>query len=385
MKFLPLILRSLLRKKTRTVFTILSIFVAFILFGYLAAIDSAFGLGVDLVGEDRLILQHKVSLVQLLPESYLRRLEAVDGIIFVTHCTWFGGVYRDPKNYFPQLVVQPERYFKMYPEFLLPEEQLSAWLEDRTGAVVGRATAQRYGFKIGDRVPIQGTFWRLADGGSTWEFTIRGIYDGAEDGTDTTQFVFRYDYFDETRVASAKGLVGWYMLRIRDPERAPEIAAKVDAMFANSFYETKTTTEKAFLRGFANQIGNIGAILTAVLAAVFFTILLVSGNTMAQSVRERSSEFAVLKTLGFSDGLVLLLVLGESFALSVFAGLAGLATAWYLISLGDPTGGVLPIFYFPPEKLVTGLSFIILLALLSGLFPAIQAMRLRIADALRRS
>jgi len=383
-KFFPLIWRNLLRKKARAGFTFLSILVAFLLFGLLGAIQTGFSQGVDLAGVDRLVLTHKVSLIQLLPISYLPRIQAVPNVTDVAHFTWFGGIYQDPRNFFAQMPVDPERFLRLYPEYVLPEEQKKAWLEDRTGAIAGRKLAERFGWKIGDRIPIQATIWRKADGLNTWEFNLVGIFDPAVEGADTTGFYFRYDYFDEARMF-AKGFVGWYVIRIDDPARAPQIAERIDAQFANSPYETKTATEKAFLQGFANQVGNIGAIVTAVLAAVFFTILLVAANTMAQSVRERVSELAVLKTVGFTDGLVLRLILAESLLLAGVAGVLGLALAWGFIQRGDPTGGFLPNFYLPPRYLLLGTVLVALLGLASGLLPGLRAMRLRIADALRRA
>ncbi|MBE3071757.1 MAG: FtsX-like permease family protein [Acidobacteria bacterium] len=384
MKLLPLVWKNLGRRKVRTTFTLLSILVAFVLFGYLSAITTAFGMGVELTGNDRLVLIHKVSLIQLLPESYQARLEAIPGVIDVCHQTWFGGIYQDPKNFFMQMPVEPERFLRLFPEFKLPEDQKKAWLADRRGAVVGRATAERFGWKIGDRIPIQGTIWRQKDGSATWEFNLVGIYDGAKKGTDTTQFFFRYDYFNEAR-QFGEGAVGWYTIKINDPARAAQIAERIDATFANSPYETKTTTEKAFAQAFAKQVGDIGAIMQLILGAVFFTILLVAANTMAQSVRERTSELAVLKTLGFSNALVLTLVLVESLIIASVGGLLGLGLAWLMILRGDPTGGALPAFYLPVRSLALGVLFVFGLGLVAGIFPAVQAMRLRIVDALRRS
>ncbi len=383
MKYFPLVWRSLLRKKTRTIFTLLSILVAFLLFGYLGAIRQAFEGGIELTGADRLLTLHRVSLIQLLPVSYKQRIESVAGVEAVTHSTWFGGIYQDPKNFFPQMVVEPERFFDLYPEYRVPADQMKAWLADRTGAIAGRQIAKKYGWKIGDRIPIQATIWRKRDGTATWEFVLDGIYDGAEKGTDTTQFFFRYDYFEESR-AFGQGQVGWFVVRIADPDRAAEVARKIDDTFANSPYETKTSTEKAFAQAFANQVGNIGAILRAVLLAVFFTILLVAGNTVAQSVRERTGELAVLKTLGFSDAKVLGLVMAESMLLSAIGGLLGLALAWILIQRGDPTGGALPIFFLPVRDLLIGVGIVALLGVATGLAPAVGAVRLKIVDALRR-
>jgi putative ABC transport system permease protein len=383
-KYLHLVFANLRRKLTRTILTMLSILIAFLLFGYLVTIDQAMSMGVDVAGADRLVVRHKVSLIQPLPESYEARIEQIEGVGDATHQTWFGGIYQDPKNFFGQFPVKPEEYLAMYPEFLLPAEQRAAWLETRTGAVAGRATAEKYGWKIGDRIPIQATIFSQKDGSRTWTFDLVGIYDAAEKGVDDTQFLFRYDYFDEAR-AYGNGQVGWYVIRVDDPDQAEAIAAKVDATFANSPAETNTATEKAFVQGFAKQVGNISKILIAVLGAVFFTILLVAGNTMAQAVRERTEEIGVLKAMGFSPRQVLALVLGESCLLSALAGGAGLALAWAMITVGgDPTGGALPIFYLPAGKLVVGACLIVLLGLVTGLLPALQAMRLNVSDALRR-
>ncbi len=382
-KFAPLVLTNVLRKTVRTLFTILSIVIAFLLFGLLSAIRVAFGMGVELAGVDRLVTIHKVSLIQPLPASYEARIEAIPGVVDVAHASWFGGIYQEPSNFFAQMPVVPEEWLRMYPEFIVPEDQKSAWFADRTGALVGRTIAERFGWKIGDRIPLQGTIWRKSGGNDVWEFTIRGIYDGAEKGTDTAQFLFHYDYFDEAR-AFGRGLVGWYVIRIADPQQAPRIAARVDQAFANSPAETKTATEKAFVQSFASQVGNIGAIVTAILTAVFFTIVLVAGNTMAQAIRERTSELAVLKTLGCSNATILGLVLGESLLLAAVGGGAGLALAWMATSAGDPTGGFLPAFYLPVHDVWVGIGLIIGLGLATGAAPAAQAMRLRIVDALRR-
>jgi putative ABC transport system permease protein len=282
------------------------------------------------------------------------------------------------------MAVEPEEWLRVYPEYVLPEDQRKAWFTDRTGAVVGRATAERFGWKVGDRIPIQGTIFRHKDGSSTWEFTLDGIYGGDKPGVDNTQFFFQYKFLDESR-QWGEGMVGWYVIRVTDPRQSADVAARVDATFANSPFETKTSTEKAFVQAFANQVGDIGAIMTGVLVAVFFTILLVTANTMAQSVRERTSELAVLKMLGYSNGLVVTLVLFESCVIAGLGGAVGLGLAWSFVQRGDPTGGLLPAFYLPSRDLALGIVVIVALGVLSGLLPAVQAMRLRIVDALRRT
>lgn len=384
MKFLPLVWKNLWRRKIRTIFTLACIFIAFLLFGLLMTIRAAFSLGVELAGVDRLVLIHKVSLIQPLPVTYKARIAAVPGVVAVTHNTWFGGIYQDPSNFFGQIAVEPDIYFPMYPEVHLPPDQMQAWLADRQGAVAGRDLANRFGWKIGDRIPIQGTIWRPKSGtGDTWEFNLVGIYDG-EPGTDKTTFFFRYDYLDENR-QQGEGLVGWYVVKIADASRSVEMAQRFDDMFANSPAETKTTTEKGFVESFAKQIGDIGAIMIAILAAVLFTILLVVANTMAQSVRERTNELAVLKALGFSNRSVLLLVLAESIFIAVVGGALGLGLAWLIVAQGDPTGGMLPAFFLPSRDVVAGVALMLFLGVLAGALPATQAMRLRITDALRRN
>jgi putative ABC transport system permease protein len=383
-KYLHLVRKNLGRKKLRTLFTVLSILVAFVLFALLAALRVAFEGGVELAGADRLITIHKVSLIQPLPVSYESDIEAVDGVTAVAHASWFGGVYQDPKNFFGQMAVEPEEWLEMYPEYVLTEEERSAWLRDRTGAIVGRGLADRFGWEVGDRVPLQATIWTKKDGSRLWELTIDGIYDGAEEGTDTTQMFFHYDYFDEAR-QFGQGVVGWYVVRVADPERAAAVAEGVDALFRNSPAETKTATEKAFVQAFANQIGDVGAIVTGILAAVFFTMLLVAGNTMAQSVRERTSELGVLKTIGFTDGKVLGLVLAEALAISFLGGGLGLFLGAGIVSgVGAGLGQYLPAFYLRGADLGLGLALVALVGLAAGILPALQARRLDVVNALRR-
>ncbi|HEV8658890.1 MAG TPA: ABC transporter permease [Thermoanaerobaculia bacterium] len=383
MKFLGLLLANFKRHRLRTTLTILSIIVAFILFGYLAAIRRAFQMGASVAGADRLVTRHKISIIQLLPISYKEQMEQIPGVAAVTHASWFGGIYKDPKNFFAQMPVIPNEYLKMYPEFILPKQQFEAWTETRTGVVAGRYLADRFGWRIGDKIPIQSTIWRPKNGGDMWTFDLVGIYDGRFKETDNTQFLFRYDYFDENR-AYGQGMVGWYYIRVKDPAHAADVARAIDDHFANSPYETKTETEKAFVKGFADQVGNIGAIVTAILTAVFFTILLVAGNTMAQAVRERVSELGVMKAIGFTDGQLLAFILAESCIIAFLGGAIGLGLAWLLVSMGDPTHGALPIFFFPPRDLFIGAVCVVLLGIVAGLLPAVQAMRLNTVEALRR-
>jgi putative ABC transport system permease protein len=382
MKFIALVLSNFRRHKLRTILTILSIMVAFILFAYLAAIRNAFRFGTSVAGANRLVVRHRVTLIQPLPQSYERRIEQIDGVSDAMQQSWFGGLYQDKQTSWGQIAVVPEEFFRMYPEFLLPAAQKEAFLKTRTGAIAGRKTAERYGWKVGDRIPFGATFMRPKSG-NTWTFDLVGIFDGQYPETDTSAFYFRHDYLEENRVWG-KGFTGWYAVRIKDPKEAERVARDIDAAFANSPAETKAETEKAFIKGFAEQMGNIGAIVQAILSAVFFTILLVAGNTMAQAVRERTGELGVMKAIGFTDGQVLAFVLAESLLIAIVGGAIGLGLGWLFVAQGDPTGGALPVFFFPPDARVMAVVFVLLLGLIAGALPAIQAMRLQAVDALRR-
>ena len=378
MKYFRLIWSNLLRKKTRTTLTIGSFAVALFLFGLLVTIQTAFNQGVEVAGVDRLVVRNKISLIMPLPLSYQQQMLQIPGVKAVTFATWFGGYYQDPKNFFPQFAIQKETWLKMYPEFQVPKDQWSAFLADREACIVGQKTAQKYGIKVGDRIPIVASIW-----GGVWEFNVRGIYTGVRTEDDTTQLWFRWDYLDERR-QWGKGTVGWYVVRVENPDDAMAVAKAIDGRFANSSWETKTDTERAFAAGFVKQMGNIKLLILVIGGVVFFTLLLVTGNTLAMSVRERTGELAVLKTLGFTDVAVLWLVLGESLLYSAQGGILGLAAVKLFTLHGDPTGGFLPLFYLPPSKMILGLLVALATGAAAGVIPAVLAMRLRIVDALRR-
>jgi putative ABC transport system permease protein len=383
MKFIPLVWKNIWRRKFRTTFTLLSIFIAFVLFGILMTIRYSFAFGVEIAGADRLVLIHKVSLIMPLPVSYQQRLQQTQGVEIASHQTWFGGIYQDPSNFFANIAVVPEPFLKTYPEFILPPEQVEAWRNDRQGAIIGRDLAERFNWKIGDKIPLTAPIWLPKGGGTTWEFNVVGIYDGA-DAVDKTQMFFRYDYLDENR-AQGQGQVGWYVVKIADPNQAVDLSHTFDEMFANSAAETKTTTEKGFIEGFAKQIGDIGSIMIAISSTVLFMFGLVAASTMAQSVRERTSELAVLKTLGFSGTTILILVLTESLFIAFTGGLLGLGLAWLFVQGGDPTNGMLPIFVLPTRDVLIGIGLMVIMGVLAGVMPAVAAMRLKITDALRRT
>ncbi len=378
MKFLPFVLRNLFRKKTRTLLTVGSIAVALFLFGLLVTIETSLNAGVDVAGADRLVIRNRTSLIMPLPLAYQERLRQMPHITEATFATWFGGVYQDERNFFPQFAVDTETYRQMFPEFEIPDQQWRDFLADQEGAVVGRVTAERFGWKVGDRVPIQGTIWP-----GTWEFNIRAIYNGARTGDDESLFWFHWKYLEERR-PFGKGTVGWYTVKVDDPDNAVAVARRVDESFANSAWETSTETEKAFAAGFAKQIGNIRLLILSIGAVVLFTLLLVTGNTMAMTVRERVPELGVLKTLGFTDATVLVLVLVESLLIACVGGALGLALAKLFTLGGDPTGGMLPTFYLAPSEMLLGFAIAVTVGLVAGSVPALTAMRLRIVDALRR-
>lgn len=382
MKFAALIWSNLKRKKLRTALTVLSILVAFLLFGLLGAIRQALVGGVSMADADRLVVRHRVSIIQSLPITYQARMNRIPGVDATTHFSWFGGIYQDPKNFFPSYPVDPGGFLELYPEYTLTDAEREAWLKSRTGAIVGRTTADRFGWKVGDRVPLDSPIWPRKGAGA-WELEIVGIYGTTRKGADTSGMYFRYDYFDEGRVYG-EGLVGWYAVRVDDPARATSVAQAIDAEFANSPAETKAEPEGAFAQAFAEQVGDIGAIVTAILSAVFFTILLVAGNTMAQAVRERTEELGVLKAMGFSNELVLGVVLAESFLIAALGGCIGLGLAWLFTAGGSPVPSMFPVFFIPARDFVVGVILVFALGFVAGILPAVQAMRLRIAVALRR-
>lgn len=375
MKFQSLMFANLFRKKTRLALTIGCFAVALLLFGLLAIINTAFSGGVDIAGADRLVIINRTSIIQPLPLSYRDRMLRIPGVKEVTHYNWFGGVYQDPKNFFGQFPIDIEHHRQVFPEFKVPDDQWQTFVKDRTGAIAGAALAKRFGWKVGDRIPIQGTFLP-----GTWEFNLDGIYTGPNE----SQFWFQYDYFSEKMPARYKNTVGWYYVKVANPDDSARVAKAIDDEFANSAYETHTDTEKAFAAGWVKQFGNIRFLIMVIGTIVFFTLLLITGNTMAIAVRERTAELAVLKAVGFSDRFVLLFVLSESLMIAAVGGAIGLALAKLFTLGGDPTGGFLPIFTMPLRTVPWGLGAALAVGIASGILPAIGAMRLRVVDALRR-
>ena len=381
-----LVRKNLFRRKLRAALVIVSILIAFMIFGVLAGFYRAFTAGEDRAAADRLITVNKINFTQPMPIAYFNRVRAVDGVRQVTHANWFGGYYQDPKNFLMTLAIEPATYFDVYrSELDIPPEQLQAFITDRSSAVIGESMARKWGWKVGDRVPVASNiFTQRSNGSHTWDFTIAGIVKGKAEQVSTDFLLFQYAYFDETR-SFGKDTIGWLILQTNSPENNDRVAKTIDAMFANSTAETSTDTEKAFGKAFAAQFGNIALIVFLVVGAAFVTILMIVGNTMALSIRERTREIGVLKTLGFSGPRILRMVLGESVLLALLGGLPGLAIAALItIALRASLANIAPAFAVSPVIALEGIALMIALGLFTGVIPALNAMRLKIATALGR-
>lgn len=384
MKYLHLIWASLFRRKTRTFLTLVSILTAFLLFGMLDAVRTAFDSGSkSLVGVDRLITSSRYSIIQSLPQALRSRIAGVPGVRDVAWANWFGGMYQEPKNFVFSYAVSPN-YLDVYPEIRLTPAQRKAFDSTRTGVVIGPVLAKKYGWKVGDKIPLQSQIFPRKNGDKTWPFDIVGVYsvaDGAAAGMDQL-FLLHWKYFDEANLYSSHQ-VGWYVDRLKDPGAADGVGKAIDAISANSDHETKTQTEQAFSASFVKQLGDIGLIVTAIMGAVFFTLILLTGNTMAQAVRERTSELAVLKTIGFSSRSVLGMVLAESVLLLLLGGVIGLGLAAALGPMvTQGSGGLVNLPPVGANSWMLGVGLMVVIGLVVGALPALRAMRLNIVDAL---
>ncbi|HUA24076.1 MAG TPA: FtsX-like permease family protein [Steroidobacteraceae bacterium] len=383
MKYLHLVWSALFRRKTRTFFTLLSVLAAFLLFGLLNSVRDAFAnAGQSVAGASRLITISKVSFMVALPLSLDMQIQAVPGVGAVTYANWFGGIYQDPKNFFANEAVAPN-YFDVYSEYKLSPAQLRAFEDTRTGAVVGARLAARFHWKIGQEIPLQATIFPQKGGQNTWTFNLVGIYHIANprERQREEQMFFHWKYFDEATEFGG-GQVGWYIVKIAQPKDADHVAAAIDALSANSDHETKSQSEDAFQASFASQFADIGLIVGSIMGAVFFTLVLLTGNTMAQAVRERIPELAILKTVGFSNRSVLGLVLAESVLLLVLGGAAGLALAEVAVSFIRANLAAIPMLPVGATSWLEGLGLMALIGLLVGALPARRGMSLRIVDAL---
>jgi putative ABC transport system permease protein len=379
MKYAGMLFANLFRKKIRTTLTIGSFAIALLLFGLLAAIRFAFTGGAEIAGVDRLVIRNKTSIIQPLPFSYRDRIARIPGVQDVTYLNWFGGVYQDEKNFFPQMAVDVPTYNKVVTDIGVTPEQWAAFAADRRGAIVGEDIAERFHWKVGDHIPIKGVIFQ-----GPWEFNLNGISKGPSNSGSLLPFIFHEDYLEEGR-QYGKGTVGWYVIRVDNPDNSTRIAAAIDSEFGNSPFETKSDSEKEFAASWGKQMGNIKLIIMTVGAVVFVTLLLVTGNTMATAIRERVRELAVLKAMGYSDTFVLWLVLAEGLTIALLGGLLGLLLASLIMpGLSRAMAGMLPPLNLKPGDFAVGLFFAIMAGVVSTIFPATSAMRLRVVDALRR-
>jgi putative ABC transport system permease protein len=382
LKYLPLILANLERKRLRTMLIVASIAIAFALFGLLESMRASVTDSSGVAGGNRLITQHKVSIVQSLPASYLERIRGVEGVHAACSHNWFGGIYQSDQNQIPVFAVDTESFFAIYPEYELPEQQRKAWLADTSGALVGKLLAARFGWKVGDRIPLRSDIFQKAEGGDIWEVNISGIYEAGNE--DDASLYFHYKYFNNS-LRFGRDRIGWVVIRIDDPQQGPRISSAVDQMFANSSAETKTATERAFAQTFINQRGNVSAIVAAVAAAVFFTMLLVSANGMAQAIRERTSELAVMRTLGFSAVSLVALVLGEAIVLNLLGVLVGLGIAALLVvRFATVAQEYFPSLSIPRHAYLFSVGLAVLFGVFAGALPCFRIYRLQIVNALRR-
>ncbi len=384
MKYFHLIWSALFRRKARTIFTLISIVAAFLLFGLLNSVRVAFTSGSNsLAGNERLVVASRFSIMTGLPESLKSRIAAIPGVQRVGHENWFGGVYQEPKNFVFSFAVD-EDYLGTNPDILLTPQQREAFAQTQDGALIGEALAARYHWKVGQKIPLQSQIFPRKNGDKTWPFTIVGIYQTAKDAPNgiDQMFFLHWKYFDEANLYSQHE-VGWYVVKLADAKKADKVAHAIDALSANSDHETKTQTANAFNASFAKQVGNIGLIVEAIMAAVFFTLILLTGNTMAQAVRERIPELAVLKTIGFSNRSVLALVLAESILLLLLGGVIGVAIASALApGLAKGSGGMIQLPPIGASSWIEGIVLMVVIGILVGALPALRGMRLKIVDAL---
>ena len=381
MKFAYIISANLFRKKTRLLLTIGSFATALFLFAFLAVVRDVFRFRGAAIAADRVIVTNRASVLVPLPLAYDARIAKIPGVKYVTHVNWFAGFYQDQKNSFPQFAIDTKTHRQVFPDYLVPDDQWNAFLKDRQGAIAGVQTVERFHWKIGDRIPITSTLY----GNGTWEFNLVGIYHCARPKDVANQFWFQWDYFEAKVPQPNKGQVGFYYVRINNPDAAVRVSQAIDLEFSNSSYETRSASESTFLANSVKMFANVQFLILSIGAVVLFTLLLVTGNTMAISVRERTSELAVFKAVGFPDFLLLFLVLAESLLIAVIGGALGLILASLAIPvLAKALNGMFPNLILAPRVILFGLSAAVLVGILSGLLPGLGAMRLRIVTAFRR-
>lgn len=384
MKDLYLVYKNLTRKKMRLFLTTFAIFIAFLIFGAIMALQSALNAGVEMSADNRLVVVHKTNFTNPLPYAYVNKTKAIEGVNLVTHANWFGGYFQEPANQVVTFAVEPESYLAVYPELIVEPSQRQAWLKNQASVLVGERIAKANGWKVGDRIPLSSNIFSHKDGGQTWELEVAGIFTGAEVKTDTSYLLFHFKYFNETQSWGGDN-IGWLILTTQDSSMNEKVAKAIDMNFANSNAETDTSTEQAFNKAFVEQIGNIGLIIFGVVFMAFFTILIVVGNTMVLAIRERTSEIAVLKTLGFESMRIFNMVLIESCLLAFLGGLLGLGAAYLLLQgASEQLARFLPNLVLDQSIVLQALGYMLMLGLITGIAPAISALRLNIITAFNR-
>ncbi len=377
-----LLLKNAFRHKLRTGLTIFGLIVAIAAFGLLRTVVDAWYAGVEASSSTRLVTRSAISLTFPLPLSYAQRMKAVEGVSSVSWGNWFGGIYIEPRNFFPQFAVEPQTYLALYPEYVLSDAEKLAFYRDRQGAVVGRKLAERFGWKIGDTIPIQGTIFP-----GTWAFTLRGIWTGADSSTDENQLLFNWHYLNESmreRSPRRADYVGWFIIGIDEPTNAALISQRVDTQFRNSLAETLTETEKAFQLGFVSMSETILVAIQAVSYIIVVIIMAVMANTMTMTARERLAEYATLKALGFGPGFVVRLLFGESLLIAVFGGLLGLVLTWPLAKgFGAFAGSLFPVFQVSNPTMVYQLIAALIVGAVAAAWPAWKMSRIDIVAGLR--
>jgi putative ABC transport system permease protein len=384
MQALKLIVKNALRHKLRTSLTVLGLVVATLSFGLLQTVVGAWYAGANAASGTRLITRNAISLVFPLPLSYENRIRGVEGVASVGYANWFGGVYQDPKNFFPQFAISGRGYLELFPEFVLPDAERAAFLRDRKGAVIGRKLANKFGFKVGDVIPLKGTIFP-----GQWEFVVRGIYDGKQANTDTSQMLFHWDYLNETLLktpaaAGERNQVGFYVIQIEEPDNAAAISRAIDAQFKNSLAETLTETEKAFQLGFVSMSEAIVVAIRTVSFVVILIIMAVMANTMAMSARERLSEYAILKALGFGPGFLAILIFGESLLIALVGAALGIVLLFPAAhAFSAKMGTLFPVFEIAPQTIVLQLTAALAVGIVAAIIPTLHSTRVNIVDGLR--
>jgi len=380
-----LIRKGLFRKKLRAILLMVSIMIAFLIFGALGAFYTVFTAGVDVAAANRLITVNRINFTVSMPFAYWGRVQQVDGVENVSHASWFGGYYQEPRNFVQSFAVDPESYLAAYPELVMPDEQRAAFLNTRTCLAVGDDLATQYAWSLGDRIPLLSNIWQKTDGSSSWEFDICAIFDGDEAAVPANYVMFHYEYYNEALAFNSNQL-GWMIVNTTDPSINDRVGREIDALFANSSAETETSTEAAFSRAFLEQYGNIALVLVLVVGAAFATILMIVGTTMVMAINERTKEIAVMKTLGFNEGRIFRMVLSESILLSLIGGLIGLGLASLLVAgAAAALAGFLPGLTMPMSVVLTALALMLGLGIITGIIPAINATRIRIVEALGKN